>query len=123
MSTFPECTFKLLYNLHLEIFKLVKKSPVNYFCPAGFVLEVCMREGRCSLKSEHVYIESAIYFMVLQKETRVSRNFYKLLKGAASHRCSEILTKSGLQVILKGKDYRELENVFPFMAGFVDLET
>ena len=119
-------TFEPLHNLHLGISKLLKSCTfqlVSSKYPARYSFG--KKTTSSTMQSKKVPLLSACNTLLrtMEKDSGLPDLHIDFSSKDASSRLNGIFLTKGLRGMLEGKDYRNLDTVFPFVASFLDTAT
>lgn len=64
-----------------------------------------------------------VLLSIFEADGEVLRLHVYFAKGGASNGWDDVFTRPGLRGMLEGKDFRSLDNVFPFVVAFTGRRT
>ena len=119
-------TFEPLHNLHLGISKLLKSCTyqlVSSKYPATYSFG--KKTTSSTMQAKKVPLLSACNTLLrcMEADSGLPDLHIDFSSKDASSRLNGIFLTNGLRGMLEGKDYRNLDTVFPFVASFLDTVT
>lgn len=122
-SMYEILTFEPLHNLHLGISKLLKTMTFELIGsdkPVRFL--GTSKKGRVKFCSKRVPVLRACNSLLraMQDDCTTRSIHIDFSTKEASSALNGIFLQTGIRGMLEGKDYRNLDYVFPFVAAFVD---
>jgi len=116
-------TFEMLHNLHLGLSKLLKRSVYNYISSRR-VVRMSLLTGNKervigSMKNQILKACNSI-LRDIQENNHTPGLHFDFSTKDCSKQLNGIFTNDGLKGMLEGKDYRNLDYVFPFVTAFID---
>ncbi len=116
-------TFEPLHNLHLGFSKLLKQCTYSYICSNHLVSFIPNRKNKLtsiSTKKTALLRGCNTYLRALQSDSGIASLHIDFSSKNASATLNGIYLDSGLRGMLEGKDYRNVDYVFPFICSFID---
>ena len=116
-------TYEPLHNLHLGISKLLKQCTYYYVTSKH---KVSFQHIRKNTKMTISSKKSAImrgcnnYLRAIQSDSGISSLRVDFSSKNASVTLNGLFLETGIRGMLEGKDYRNVDFVFPFIAAFID---
>lgn len=125
-SLYEIFTYEPLHNLHLGISKLLKTLTFEL---VGSEKIVSFRSAKKSSKAKFSSKRTAILracnslLRAIEKDCTTTSMHIDFSTKETSSALNGFFLESGIRGMLEGKDYRNLDYVFPFVAAFIDRVT
>jgi hypothetical protein len=122
-SLYEIFTYEPLHNLHLGISKLLKTLTFELVCSEKSVSFLGSRKSaktKFSTKRTAVLRACNSLLRAIQNDSATTAIHIDFSTKEASSALNGFFLESGIRGMLEGKDYRNLDYVFPFVAAFID---
>ena len=119
-------SFEPLHNLHLGISKILKQGTFAYISSnhqVGFVNSKRRTKIAISSKKTSILRACNSYLRVIDENSGITSLRVDFSTKAASATLNGLFLENGVRGMLEGKDYRNVDMVFPFVCAFLDRKT
>ena len=115
-------TFESLHNLHLGVSKLIKTCAMKRLESSTlFTKEKDSADSKPYSAIRHSILAGANSVLSAIERDSPESNFHiDFSMNEVTSTLNGIFTKDGMRGMLEGKDYRNLDKVFPFIGGYMD---